>query len=148
MGERMNRYAIVAVAGIVLCGCARGQQNQKVTATNTTSEDAAATPLTMVGCLVPANETKEGRAVGTGGNAPPPIFTLVNVSSPVSGSARSYLLVAKQDRLDDLQRFSNSRVEVTGSIVAATASDASDVKRLRVTDVRQIEPTCGVAKKE
>ena len=100
--------------------------------------------MTVVGCLVPAGETPESRAVGTSGHPQPPSFTLVNVTTPVKGSAaQSFGLNADESRLADLQRFANSRVEVTGSIVASPSSDA---RRLRVTDVRQVEPTCGSAK--
>jgi hypothetical protein len=114
--------------------------------------------MTVVGCLVPSAETPESRAVGTSGNPQPPSFTLVNVTTPVNGSAaRSFHLVADEGRLEDLQRFANSRVEVSGSVVASTGNGTpevgaasapaggppTDVRRLRVTDVRQLAPTCG-----
>jgi len=160
--ETMKRAVIfeIAVVALALCGCGRGpaaqQQTVATTATNTAEE-----PMTVVGCLVPSSETRESRAVGTSGNPQPPGFMLVNVTTPVRGSdASSFSLVADEGRLDDLQRFANSRVEVTGSIVASTGNGASDVapgsapagappgdaRRIRVKDVRQIEPTCGVAK--
>jgi hypothetical protein len=161
--EETMKHAVIfeiAVVGLTLCGCGRThpaqQQTDATTATNTAEE-----PMTLVGCLVPAGETPENRAVGTSGNPPPPSFRLVNATTPVKGSAASeFNLVADKDRLDDLQRFSNSRVEVSGSIVAATSTGApdvgaaskpaaappDDVRRVRVKDVRQLEPTCGVAK--
>jgi hypothetical protein len=114
-------------------------------------------------------------------NPPPPSFTLVDITiSPLGGAApsvagtsgtsaspaletatpKSYELVADKDKLEDLQRFANSRVEVSGSIVASTGtgtsdvgaasvpvgSPPSDVRRLQVKDVRQLGPTCGSKK--
>lgn len=163
----MKRAGIfeIAVVALALCGCGRGraaqQQTDATTATATTATNTAEEAMTLVGCLVPAAETPENHAVGTSGNPPPPSFRLVNVTAPVKGAAASeFNLVADKDRLDDLQRFANSRVEVTGSIVASTGNGAPDVaagsapagappgdaRRIRVKDVRQIEPTCGVAK--
>ncbi|HEX4567113.1 MAG TPA: hypothetical protein VH138_10815 [Vicinamibacterales bacterium] len=158
----MKRYVIFEIAAIVLTlyGCGRGHATQQQTVA-TTASDAAQEPMTIVDCLVPAAETPENRAVGTSGNPPPPSFRLVNVTTPVKGSAAAeFNLVADKDRLDDLQRFSNSRVEVSGSIVDSTSNRAPDVgaapayagappgdaRRIRVKDVRQLEPTCGAAK--
>jgi len=63
----------------------------------------------------------------------------------VAGTPRSYDLVAEKNRLDDLQRFANSWVEVSGSVVMSSggaAGAAADVRRLRIKDVRQLEPSC------
>jgi hypothetical protein len=177
-------------AAVALCGCGRGRANQQATNT-TTATDTAATPLTIVGCLVPGTATAEAGAVGTSGNPPPPSFTLVDVtttSTPPSGNPasgvsgtsgkpgsseatatvdtgtpRSYSLVADKDRLEDLQRYANSRVEVTGLIVASSdtgmgvpdvgaasapvGAPPTDVQRMRVKDVRQLESTCGAPKR-
>jgi len=158
----MKRAVIfeIAVVGLVLCGCGRARPSQQQTVT-TTATNTAEEPMTLVGCLVSADETPESRAVGTSGNPPPPSFRLVNVTTPVNGSgATEFNLVADKDRLGDLERFSNSRVEVSGSIVASTGTSAPDIgaasapasappgdaRRIRVIDVRQLEPTCGVAK--
>lgn len=157
----MKPRALVGVAlTVALCGCGRGRGQQTLTTTATDTADEA---MTIVGCLVPSGETPERREVGTSGQAQPPSFTLVNVTTPVKGTAvRSFRLVADEGRSDDLQRFANSRVEVRGFVVASTgvgAPDAgggsapagappSDVRRIRVTDVRQLEPTCGESKKD
>jgi len=159
----MKRYVLVGVVlAVALSGCGRGRASEEETVP-ATSTDTADKPMTVVGCLVPAGETPESRAVGTSGNPQPPTFTLVNVTTPVTDSAvRSFSLVADEGRLEDLQRFANSRVEVNGFIVGSTgvgASDAgaastpvgappSDVRRMRVKDIRQLESTCGEPKKK
>jgi hypothetical protein len=160
----MRWYSIAGLMiAVALCGCGRDRANQKETAATTATAAATQTSMTVVGCLIPDAETTERRPVGTSGNPPPPGFTLVNVTSPAPNSAaRSYSLVADKDRLDDLQRFANSRVEVNGSIVASTGNGTADVgaasapagappndvRRIRVTDVRQLESTCGEPKKK
>ena len=158
----MRWYSIPSLAvAVALCGCGRDRIDQKETSATTAT--AAQTSMTVVGCLIPDAETTERRPVGTSGNPPPPGFTLVNVTSPAPNSpARSYNLVADKGRLDDLQRFANSRVEVNGSIVASTGNGTADVgaasapagappndvRRIRVSDVRQLEPTCGEPNKK
>jgi hypothetical protein len=158
----MMRYTLAGVAvALALCGCGRGRASQQetpaVSATDTAEE------LRIVGCLVPSGETPESHAVGTSGHLAPPTFTLVNVTTSVAGStARSFGLVADKGRLEDLQRFANSRVEVSGFVVSSTGNGVSDggavsapfgapptdVRRIRVKDVRQLESTCGEPKKE
>ena len=158
----MTRHVVVGVAlGLALCGCGRARPAQQETL-STTATDTGNEPMTIVGCLVPSGESPENRAIGTSGNPQPPSFALVNVTTPVKGSARSFNLVADEGRLDDLQRFANSRVEVTGFVVASTGNGVpdvaagsgpvgappTDVRRIRVTDVRQLEHTCGEPKKK
>jgi hypothetical protein len=177
----MKRQVIVGiVAAIALCSCGRGPATQQETISSTAT-DKADTLLTIVGCLVPGETTTQRTAARPSGSPPPPDFTLVDVTIPaqgaeapsavsgtsgagdrVPGTPRSYDLVADKNRLDDLQRFANSRVEVSGSIVASTGTGkpdagagsasvgapSSDVRRLRVKDVRQLEPTCGASKKQ
>jgi hypothetical protein len=138
----MKRHTIVGlVLALALYGCGRGRASQQTLPS--TAAETADEATTIVGCLVPSGETTENRAVGTAGNPEPPRFALVNVTTPVKGSARSFELVADQNRLDDLQRFSNSRVEVSGFVVTS-----SDVRRIRVKDVRQLEHTCGEPQKK
>jgi len=138
----MKTYVIVITVALALSGCGRGRTNQQQTSA-TTAGNTVEESMTIVGCLVPAGETPESRAVGTSGNPQPPSFTLVNVTTPVKDSGGpTFGLVANEDRLADLQRFANSRVEVTGSIMTSTG----DTRRLRVTDVRQLEPTCGASR--
>jgi hypothetical protein len=112
--------------------------------------------LTIVGCLVPSGAPDSAGAQLS--NDPPPRFTLVDAAT-----SRSYSLVADNSRLDDLQRFANSKVEVAGLIVASTGTGTTgevgaaaapvgaapgDVRRMRVKDVRQLEPKCASAKKD
>ena len=176
----MNRYAIVGVVtALALCGCSRPPATQQESTPGTATAKADR-PLTMVGCLVPDGATTQSGAARSAANPPPPGFTLVEVTIPardaaaasgVSGTSgtggiapveKSYKLVADKDRLDDLQRFANSRVQVIGSIVASTGTGTTDVgaasapvrtppgdvPRLRISDVRQLEPSCGAAKKQ
>lgn len=176
----MKTYDIVRVAAVVmLCGCGRGRPGQQETIPGAT--DSVADPLTIAGCLVPAAMTAQSGVERTSSNPPPPIFTLVDITIPelsaaapsVSGTSgtaanpvprtampKSYELVADKNRLEDLQRFANSRVEVRGSIAASTGtgtsdvgagsarvgSPPSDVRRLQVKDVRQLAPTCASKK--
>jgi len=153
-GGPMKRCTIVGIGlAIALSGCRGSTSEQEPVA-----GQAADKAMTVVGCLVPSAETPESRAVGTSSNPQPPSFTLVNVTTPVTGSAaRSFHLVADEARLEDLQRFANSRVEVSGSVVASIGNGAAevgaasapaggpptDVRQLRVADVRQLESTCG-----
>lgn len=173
----MKGHVIVGVVAVVaLCGCGRGRATQQETVSSTATENAADRLLTIVGCLVPSDTTTQRTAARPSSSPPPPDFTLVDVTSParggeasseVSGTSgagvppRSYDLVADKNRLDDLQRFANSRVEVSGSIVPSTGTGtpdvgagsapvgtaSNDVRRLRVKDVRQLDPTCASKKK-
>ena len=158
----MTRHVVVGMAlAVALSGCGRGRAKEQEAAASSATNTADT--MTVVGCLVASGETPESRAVGTSGHPPPPTFTLVNVTTPAPGSAaRSFTLVADEGRLDDLQRFANSRVEVTGFVVASTGNGVpdigadsgsvgappNDVRRLRVKDARQLEPTCGEPKKD
>ncbi len=172
-----SQVIVGVVAAFALCSCGRGPATQQETISSTAT-DKADTLLTIVGCLVPGETTTQRTAARPSGSPPPPDFTLVDVTIPaqgaeapsavsgtsgagdrVPGTPRSYDLVADKNRLDDLQRFANSRVEVSGSIVASGSPDAgagsapvgtppSDVRRLRVKDVRQLDPTCGASKKQ
>lgn len=177
----MKAHVIVGVvAAMAVCGCGRGRATQQETVSSTATDNAD-TLLTIVGCLVPGETTTQRTAARPSGSPPPPDFTLVDVTIPaqgteassgvsgtsgagdrVSGTPRSYDLVADKTRLDDLQRFANSRVEVRGSIVTSTGTgtpDAgagsahvgtppTDVRPLQVKDVRQLEPTCGASRKQ
>lgn len=180
----MKGQVIVGVlAAVALCGCSRGRPTQQE-AISSTAMDNVERLLTVVGCLVPGNTTTQSTAARTSSGPPPPDFTLVDVTisargaeapsavsgpsgtgggaSGEAGAPRSYNLVADKNRLEDLQRFANSRVEVSGLIVASTGTGTpdvgagsarvgtppSDVRRLRVKDVRQLEPTCGASKKD
>jgi hypothetical protein len=176
-GGTMKGHVMVALAAAVaLCGCSRRPATQQE-ATSSTAVDTNDRLLTIVGCLVPGSTTTQRTAARPSGSPPPPDFTLVDVTIPaqgtdapsgvsgtsgrMSGTPRSYELVADKNRLDDLQRFANSRVEISGSIVAPTgtgapdagagsapvATSSADVRSLRVKDVRQLEPTCGASKK-
>jgi hypothetical protein len=184
----MKTYVIVGIAAAVaLCGCNRARPAQQETASSTPAP--AAVPgnvdnlLTIVGCLVPGGATTQKDAASKSTTPPPPSFTMVDVtipprgdgsssavtgtsgtagSAPVQTGTRSYSLVAEKDRLDDLQRFANSRVEIKGSIVASTGTGTpdvgapstpvgttpGDVRRLHVQDVRQLDSTCGEARKQ
>lgn len=174
----MKGHVIVAVmAAVALCGCSRGRATQQEAASSTPTDNVDRL-LTIVGCLVPSDATTQRTAARPADSPPPPDFTLVDVAIPAQGSEapsavsgttgsvgampRSYDLVADKNRLDDLQRFANSRVEVSGSIVASTGTGTpgvgagsaavgtppSDVRRLRVKDVRQLDATCGASKKQ
>ena len=168
----MKGLGIAAVAGAVaLFGCGPKPASQQETPPTATAS-AADRPMTVVGCLVAAGATQQSDAAGNASSPPPPSFTLVDATiaapagtSGTSGTTNppaatnaqsSYSLVADTDRLADLQRFANSRVEISGSIVASTGTGASDIaagsapagapptdpRRLRVTDVRRLERTC------
>jgi hypothetical protein len=178
----MKTYAIVGVAAVVaLCGCGRGRPSQQETIASTAT-DSVDRPLTIAGCLVPTATTTQSGAARPSDNPPPPSFTLVDITIPAPGAAapsgvsgtsgsggsaslktgapQSYKLVADRDRLNDLQRFANSRVEVSGLIVTSTGTGTpdvgaasalvgappNDVRRVQVKDVRRLEPTCASKK--
>src|SRR5215831_19861532 len=143
----MNRYVMVVgtAAVLALCGCGRGTGNPQG-GSATTATDKGGTPVMMIGCLIPGSSAPQSNAVGTSGT-PVPGFTLIDVTttstpasdagaaSGVSGTSgtsttpqvdtsapRSYDLVG--DNRDDLQKYQNSRVEVTGIVVPSTDTGA------------------------
>ena len=164
------------LAMVAVCGCQGGNASTQRTTTGK-ANDTSGTPVTLVGCLVPGNV---GTA-GTSGNTGAAGFTLIDVTTtsaaPGAGAAsgaaatpetsatgtagRSYSLVGDKDRQDDMQKYLNSRVEVTGLAVTATDSGpgapdagsgaapagsagapAADMPRVRVRAVRQVENSC------
>jgi hypothetical protein len=183
----MNKSVFVALAAAVaLSGCRQNAENRQGTGASAT--DNGGTPITLVGCLVPGGAGSQTGTVGTSGNTTPAAFTLVDVtttSGPTSdvgaasgisgassmkgasatsgtpavdtGTPRSYNLVGDQKQRD-LQKYQNSKVEVTGVLVASTDSGAgvpdvgaasapagtplTDVQRVRVSKVRQLESNC------
>jgi hypothetical protein len=155
----MKSSAIVAVAvALALSGCGprragRQESNPSTVASATGNLDRA---VTIAGCLVPDDATKQNEVARNSTTPPPPGFRVVDVAVPArdaampsgatgtTGTAQSYTLDAEKDRLNDLQRFANSRVEVSGTIVAS--AQPGDAPRLRVQDVRQLESKCGAAK--
>jgi hypothetical protein len=176
----MNKSAIVGLAAAVaLCGCHGTAANQQGTNATSIANDTGGTPVTLIGCLVPGGGGVQSGAVGTAGNAGPAGFTLIDVTTTGSGAAsgvsgtsgtpgqtpavdtgtpRSYDLVGDKKQ-GDLQKYQNSRVEVTGVMVASTdtgagvpdvgaapapaGTPATSVQRVRVDNVRQLEATCG-----
>jgi hypothetical protein len=165
----VRAYLIIGiVAAIAVCGCSRGRATQQEQVASTAAETVERV-LTVTGCLVPAETTTQSTAARPSTSPPPPDFTLVNATTPgqgadahseasgtsgagerVAGTPRSYDLVADKDRLEDLQRFANSWVEVSGSIVRSSGSApgaAADVRRVRIKDVRQLEPSCDSKKR-
>jgi hypothetical protein len=89
---------------------------------------------------------------GTAGTSGAPAST----PSVDTGTPRSYSLIG--DKQDDLQKYQNSKVEVSGAIVASTdtgtgvpdagaapapaGTPATNVQRVRVDTVRQLDKTC------
>jgi hypothetical protein len=174
----MNKSVFVGLAAAVaLCGCHGNAANQQDKNPNI-ANDTGGTPVTLVGCLVPGGGGQSA-AVGTAGNTGPAGFTLIDVTTTASGAAsgisgtsgtpgqtaavdtgtpRSYDLVGDKTQ-DDLQRYQNSRVEVTGVVVASTdtgagvpdvgaasapaGTPARSVQRVRVDHVKQLEASCG-----
>jgi hypothetical protein len=181
----MTKSALIGLAAAVaLCGCHSGAANRPGTTANAGS-DVAGSPVTLVGCLVPGAGGSSTGAVGTSGDTAAAGFTLIDVtttSTPSSdtgaasgapapsgtsgssgtaavdtGTPRSYSLIAGKAQ-DDLQKYQNSRVEVTGMAVASTdtgtgvpdvgAASAptgvpqTSVERVRVDHVRQLDKNC------
>src|SRR6185295_16000604 len=162
----MTRYPIVAAVAVVAlfgCGRARAPQQQE-TAASTAPPENLDRALTLVGCLVPGETTTQEKGdTRTPGSPPPPSFRLVDATVPAQNSPassgvagttgtagtpsvaavpRSYELAADKERLNDLQRFANSRVEISGSMVASTNTGTSDARRMTVKDVRQVDSKC------
>jgi hypothetical protein len=181
----MNKSALIGLAAAVaLCGCHSEAANRPGTTVNAGS-DVAGSPVTLVGCLVAGAGGSTTGAVGTSGETAAAGFTLIDVtttSTPSSdtgaasgasapsgtsgssgtaavdtGTPRSYSLIAGKAE-DDLQKYQNSRVEVTGMAVASTdtgtgvpdvgAASAptgvpqTSVERVHVDHVRQLDKTC------
>jgi hypothetical protein len=90
----MRRHFIFAVAAVLaVAGCGRGQTNPRGV---TASGDMTATPVTIIGCLVPGGSGTSAGAVGTAGNTEATGFTLIDTtttatpaSDTASGSAAS-----------------------------------------------------------
>jgi hypothetical protein len=146
---------ILATAGV--SACQGGNAKSQATAAGKANETGG-TPVTLVGCLVPGNVGTQNGTVGTSGNSGAPGFTLIDVNTTSSTDGRSYSLIGDKDKLDDMQKLLNSRVEVTGFAAAspdagAAAPDASsapapastpstDLPRVRVDQVKQVESSC------
>lgn len=167
-----TRVVIAGMAAVALCGCHRDVANQQ------TASDAGGTPVTLVGCLVPGGTGSQPGAVGTSGSTGAAGFTLVDASNPpntanppatsgTSGAStqaaavdtttpRSYNLIAGKQ--DDLQKYQNSKVEVTGLMVASTdtgtgvpdvgaaaqpaGTPTANAEQVRVNKVRQLDKSC------
>ena len=174
----MNRCVLFGMAAVLaLYGCGRGTASEG--AGTATATDSGGTPVTIVGCLVPGTAS-QGTPVGASGSTSARGFSLIDVTATstasdagaptgVSGTAgtsaapqvdtgqpRSYELVG--DKPDDLQKYQNSSVEVTGLLIPPTDTGAgvpgvrgtsapagvpaANVQRVRVQRVRQLEKTC------
>jgi hypothetical protein len=183
----MNKsvFGTLAVA-VALCGCHQNAENRQ--GTGASGIDNGGTPITIVGCLVPGGAGSQTGTVGTTGDTAPAAFTLVDVTttsgptpdagaaSGISGASgmkgasgtsgtpavdtgtpRSYNLVGYKKQ-SDLQKYQNSKVEVTGVLVASTDSGAgvpdvgaasapagnpqTEVQRVRVNKIRQLDSNC------
>jgi hypothetical protein len=166
----MNRSAFLALAAAAaLWGCQQttNQQGTKATPPN----DAGGTPVALVGCLVPGAGS-ERAVVGTSGGAGFMLIDVTTTGTPGTqgtsgtsgtgghvdtGTPRMYSLIGEKQR-DDLQKYQNSKVEVTGVLVASTDSGAgvpdvgaasapqgtpaTDVAHVRVNHVRQLDKSC------
>jgi hypothetical protein len=172
----MNRSAFLALAATAaLWGCHQSTTQQ---GTRTTSpKDAGGTPVALVGCLVPGAGPQSG-AVGTAGNSGEAGFTLIDVTTTANpgtpgtsgtsgstgttatvdtGTPRTYSLIGEKQQ-GDLQKYQNSKVEVTGVLVASTdtgagvpdvgaasapaGTPATNVEHVRVNHVRQLDKSC------
>jgi hypothetical protein len=172
----MNRSAFLALgAAVTLWGC---HQNTNQQGTRTTSpNDSGGTPVALVGCLVTGAGSHSG-AVGTSGNSGEAGFMLIDVtttgtpgtsgtsgtngtsgtgSTVDTGTPHTYSLIGEKQS-DDLQKYRNSTVEVTGVVVASTdtgagvpdvgaasapvGTPATNVERVRVNHVRQLDKSC------
>jgi hypothetical protein len=178
MNGMNTRIVVGLMAAVALCGCHQANESKQATMASTAS-DAGGAPVTLVGCLVPGGTAVQGGAVGTSGNTGAAGFTLIDVTTtsapspdtsgaagtsstpantPVvdTGTPRSYSLVGNKQ--DELQKYQNSKVEVSGAIVASTdtgtgvpdagaavtpaGTPATNVQRVRVDNVRQLDKTC------
>src|SRR5215831_731255 len=131
----MNRCVLVGLAAVLaLYGGGRATADYGTGAA--TAADKGGTPVTMIGCLVPGTASAQSTAVGASGNTAAAGFSLIDVTATSTasdagaptgvsgtagtsaapqvdtGQARSYELVG--DKPDDLQKYQNSSVEVTG----------------------------------
>jgi len=187
----MNKSAFIGLAAaMALCGCHRETAKRPGTSANAGS-DVAVSPVTLVGCLVPGASGSASGSVGTSGNAAANGFTLIDVtttSTPsaetgaapngtsatagtsgananatvATGTPRSYTLLTDKNQ-DELQKYVNSQVEVSGVAVASTDTGAgvpdvgaastpagtppTDVQRVRVNHVRQLQASCSSNKR-
>ena len=158
----MKTSTVVGLAAAVaLCGCHRNSANDRG-ANAGAANDTGGTPVRLVGCLVP-------------GGAGEPGFTLIDITSTAAagtagttgtsasvdtGTPRSYALLGARKQ-DDLQKYQNSKVEVSGVLVASTDTGAgvpdvgaasapagtppTAVQRVRVDHVKQLDKTCSSA---
>jgi hypothetical protein len=185
----MRRHFILAFAAAVAAtGCGRSNQG-----TAARDSDIAATPVTLIGCLVPGASGTSPGAVGTAGTTAADGFTLVDTTTTSTagadastgssaaaatgtsgtgvasggratvdtGTPRSYALIGGKQ--EELQKYVNMRVEVRGAVVTSTdtgmgvpdvgaasapaGTPATDVQRVRVDHVRQLDSTCSSGSK-
>jgi hypothetical protein len=173
----MNRSAfLVFAAAAALWGCRQSTNQQGTTTAPAPASDAGGTPVALVGCLLPGAGSQSG-AVGTSGNSGAG-FVLIDVTTTGTaetsgtpgtggtpgtsgrvdtGTPRTYSLIGEKQQ-DDLQKYQNSKVEVTGVLVASTDTGAgvpdvgaasapagtppTNVERVRVNHVRQLDKSC------
>jgi hypothetical protein len=150
----MKRHLMFGLAAAVaLCGCGRANANRQGATANTAS-DAGGTPVTLIFTLIdvtttstPASDTGAASGVSATPNAAGTSGTRAASPTVDTGTPRSYTLLADRKQ-DDLQKYSNSQVEVTGVLIASTDTGAGvpDVGAASAPagtpGVRQLQGTC------
>jgi hypothetical protein len=184
----MKRHLMFGLAAAVaLCGCGRANEKPGATANTAsdaggtpvtligclvpggggaqagavgTSGNTAANGFTLIDVTTtstPASDTGSASGVSATPNAAGTSGTHAASPTVDTGTPRSYTLLADRKQ-DDLQKYSNSQVEVTGVLIASTdtgagvpdvgaasapaGTPATDVQRVRVKGVRQLQGTC------
>jgi hypothetical protein len=147
---------------VMLVGCLVPGGAGSQTGAVGTSGDAAQAAFTLIDVTTTSNAPSDTGATpgasGTSGTeATPRAPTPGSGGSVDTGTPRAYSLVDEQNP-DDLQKYQHSKVEVTGVIVGSTdtgagvpdvgaaqaraGTPATNVERVRVNKVRQLDKNC------
>lgn len=152
---------------VTLIGCLVPGGAGASTAPVGTSGNTAATGFTLIDVTTtstPSVSETPGTPGTSGTSGTPGTAASARTGSAAvdTGTPRSYDLVGDRNR-DDLQKYQNSKVEVSGFVVASTdtgagvpdvgaastpaGTPATDVQRVRVDHVRQLDKTCNATKR-
>jgi hypothetical protein len=168
----MKREVIVGTLFAVALGVSAAAQSTASQYPSGQDKDKDKDTVTVTGCLVPSSASAVGTSGSTATTTATPSaagFMLINASkdgapsatttagtsgttaAPAAASGKSFILVGGDP--SDLQKWTNSKVEIKGTIEAAGAMppattatpdnpEKAAAQRLRVTSVKQVAGSC------
>lgn len=142
----------VTLVGCLVPGAAGSDAGAVGTSGNTAASGFTLIDVTTTDTGVPTPSANGTAGTGTAGTS----GTAGTGAAVETGTPRSYSLVGNKD--NDLQKYQNSRVEIRGAVVASTdtgmgvpdvgaasapaGTPATNVQRVRVDHVKQLDKSC------